>query len=46
MILINMMMAIINMPFEDIKAQGDAYKNKFDIVSFIKRSMREMTGLE
>ena len=46
MILINMMMAIINMAFEDIKAQGDAYKNKFDIVQYMKRSIRELTGVE
>ena len=46
MILINMMMAIINMAFEDIKSQADAYKNKFEIVQYIKRSIRELTGVE
>jgi hypothetical protein len=46
MILINMMMAIINLAFEEINAQGDTYQNKFDIVSYIKRSVRELTGVQ
>ena len=45
MILINMMMAIINMAFEEIKSQSEAYKNKFEIMEYIKRSTRELTGL-
>lgn len=46
MILINMMMAIINMAFEDIKSQTDRFKNKFEIIEYIKRSTRELTGVE
>ena len=45
MILINMMMAIINMAFEDIKAQGDSFKNKFEIIEYIKRSTKELSGV-
>ena len=45
MILINMMMAIINMAFEEIKSQSEAYKNKFEIMEYIKRSTRELTGV-
>ena len=45
MILINMMMAIINMAFEEIKSQSEAYKNKFEIMEYIKRSTRKLTGL-
>ena len=45
MILINMMMAIINMAFEDIKNQSDAYQNKFEIMEYVKRSTRELTGV-
>ena len=46
MILINMMMAIINMAFEDIKAQGDSFKNKFEIIEYIKRSTKELSGVQ
>ena len=46
MILINMMMAIINMAFEDIKKQGDSFKNKFEIIEYIKRSTRELSGIK
>ena len=46
MILINMMMAIINMAFEDIKSQADAYKSKFDILAYIKMTSRQLSGLE
>ena len=46
MILINMMMAIINMAFEDIKSQSETYKNKFEIIQYIKRSIRELTGVQ
>ena len=45
MILINMMMAIINMAFEDIKSQAEAYQNKFEIIEYIKRSTKELTGV-
>ena len=41
-----MMMAIINMAFEDIKNKKDAYQNKFEIIEYIKRTTREMTGLQ
>ena len=46
MILINMMMAIINMAFEDIKAEKSAYKSKFAIIDYIKRTTKEMTGIQ
>jgi hypothetical protein len=46
MILINMMMAIINMAFEEINAQSNSYQNKFDIVNYIKRSVKELTGVQ
>ena len=46
MILINMMMAIINMAFEDIKSQAEAYKSKFDILAYIKMTSRQLSGLE
>ena len=39
-------MAIINMAFEDIKSQSEAYKNKFEIMEYIKRSMRELSGVK
>ena len=44
MILINMMMAIINLAFEEIKNKKDSYQNKFEIIEYIKRTTREMTG--
>ena len=46
MILINMMMSIINGAFEDIKAQKEAYQAKFDIMAYIRRSTRQLSGLE
>ena len=46
MILINMMMAIINMAFEDIKNAKEGYENKFEIMDYIKRSVRELTGVQ
>ena len=45
MILINMMMAIINMAFEDIKAQTEQFKNKFEIMEYIRRSVNELSGV-
>ena len=45
MILINMMMAIINLSFEEIKTQKDAFQNKFELMDYIKRSIREMVGI-
>ena len=44
MILINMMMAIINLAFEEIKSAKDAYQNKFEIMEYIKRSTKELVG--
>jgi len=46
MILINMMMAIINLAFEEINAQGANYQNKFDITGYVKRSVKELTGIQ
>ena len=45
MILINMMMAIINMAFEDIKSQTEQFKNKFEIMEYIRRSVKELSGI-
>ena len=45
MILINMMMAIINMAFEDIKSQTEQFKNKFEIMEYIRRSVKELSGV-
>eukprot|EP00095_Tigriopus_kingsejongensis_P009158 maker-scaffold798_size95657-snap-gene-0.28 protein:Tk09158 transcript:maker-scaffold798_size95657-snap-gene-0.28-mRNA-1 annotation:"polycystic kidney disease protein 1-like 2-like" len=46
MILINMMMAIINLAFEEIKENEDQYKNKFELIDYIKRTTREMIGIQ
>merc|ERR1719186_1254802 len=40
------MMAIINLAFEEIKEQKDTYKNKFDIMTYIKKSTKELVGTE
>ena len=45
MILINMMMAIINMAFEEIKQNKEQYKSKFELMAYIKRTCREMVGV-
>ena len=45
LILINMMMAIINLAFEEIKENKDQYKNKFELLEYIKRSAKEMIGI-
>ena len=45
LILINMMMAIINLAFEEIKENADQYKNKFELMEYIKRSAKEMIGI-
>ena len=45
LILINMMMAIINLAFEEIKENADQYKNKFELLEYIKRSAKEMIGI-
>ncbi len=46
MILINMMMAIINLAFEEIKSNADAYESKFQLVEYIKRTARQVIGIE
>jgi hypothetical protein len=45
MILINMMMAIINLSFEEIKNNNEQYKNKFELLEYVKRTAREMAGV-
>ena len=40
-----MMMAIINLAFEEIKENKDQYKNKFELIEYIKRSVKEMIGI-
>ena len=45
MILINMMMAIINLSFEEIKSNKEQYKNKFELVDYVKRTTKEMLGV-
>ena len=45
MILINMMMAIINLSFEEIKSNKEQYKNKFELMEYVKRSAKEMIGM-
>ena len=46
MILINMMMAIINLAFEEIKANKDDFQNKFELVDYVKRTTKEMVGTQ
>ena len=46
MILINMMMAIINLAYEEIKSNKAAYVNKFELLEYIKRTGNEMIGLK
>lgn len=46
MILINMMMAIINLSFEEIKENESQYRNKFELIDYIKRTTREMIGVQ
>ena len=48
MVLINMMMAIINMSFEEVKVDKHKFKSKFQLFEYIKRSARDelyKTGL-
>ena len=45
MILINMMMAIINLAFEEIKANKSDFQSKFALLDYVKRTTREMIGL-
>ena len=44
MVLINMMMAIINMSFEEVKVDKHKFKSKFQLFEYIKRSARELYG--
>jgi hypothetical protein len=46
MILINMMMAIINIAFEEIKAMEAQFESKFEIVDYMKRRMKHLVGTE
>ena len=46
MILINMMMAIINLAFEEIKSNESDYQNRFELVDYIKRTIQEMIGIQ
>ena len=41
-----MMMAIINLAFEEIKANKSQYQNKFELVDYVKRSGKEMIGTQ
>ena len=45
MILINMMMAIINIAFENIKSNETRFKNRFELVDYVKRTIREVVGV-
>ncbi len=44
LVLINMMMAIINMAFEEIKEKRAMYESKFQLIEYAKRSMKEIVG--
>jgi len=46
MILINMMMAIINLSFEEINSNGEQYKNKFELMEYVGRTTKEMIGTQ
>lgn len=46
MILINMMMAIINLSFEEINSNGEQYKNKFELMEYVSRTAKEMIGAQ
>ena len=39
-----MMMAIINLAFEEIKANAADYQSKFALVDYVKRTTKEMIG--
>ena len=43
MILINMMMAIINLAFEEVKTKS--YANKFELMNYVSRTAKEMVGI-
>ena len=42
MILINMMMAIINLAFEEVKRRS--YENRFELMDYVTRTGKEMIG--
>ena len=39
-----MMMAIINLAFEEIKSNKSDFQNKFELVDYVKRTTKEMIG--
>ena len=45
MILINMMMAIINLSFEYIKQRASTFHNKFELKKYVKRTCKEVVGI-
>ena len=46
MILINMMIAIINIAFDEIKTRKGQYESKFALIAYIKRAVRHKLGTE
>ena len=46
MVLINMMIAIINMAFEEIKENEGKYQSRFKLTEYIKKVTREVVGLD
>jgi len=46
MILINMMIAIITMAFEEIKENEEKFQSKFQFVSYLRRRTREVVGTQ
>ncbi len=45
MILINMMIAIINIAFEEIKGNRAKFESKFHLKDYVKRRVREVVGV-
>ncbi len=45
MILINMMLAIINLAIEEITADEARFLNRFELVDYIRKTTREVVGL-
>ena len=46
MVLINMMIAIINMAFEEIKENEAKFQSRFKLVEYIKKVTREVVGFD
>lgn len=46
MVLINMMIAIINMAFEEIKENEQKFQSRFQLTAYVKKFCREVVGLE